>query len=96
VRWISEEEGDGAGYDILSFDAKGTERLLEVKTTVGTHTTPFFLTENERLLSVERPKEFRLLRLYEFNRDPKAFELLPPLEHAVILKPAVHKASFGH
>ena len=23
VKWISEELGDGAGYDILSFDAKG-------------------------------------------------------------------------
>jgi hypothetical protein len=34
VRWISQEEGDGAGYDILSFDQKGRERFLEVKTTV--------------------------------------------------------------
>jgi hypothetical protein len=95
VRWISQEDGDGAGYDILSFDAAGAERLIEVKTTVGSHTTPFFLSENERLLSTERPKEFRLLRLYEFNREPKAFELVPPLEHAVILSPANYRASFG-
>jgi hypothetical protein len=38
VKWISQEEGDGAGYDILSFDHQGNERLLEVKTTVGYHT----------------------------------------------------------
>lgn len=95
VRWISEEEGDGAGYDILSFDAKGMERLLEVKTTVGSDTTPFFLSENERLLSTERPAEFRLLRLYDFNRKPRAFELLPPLEHAVILEPTIYRASFS-
>lgn len=95
VRWISEEDGDGSGYDILSFDAAGTERLLEVKTTIGNHMTPFFLSENERLLSTERPKEFRLLRLYEFNRNPKAFELVPPLEHVVILKPASYKVSFS-
>jgi Protein NO VEIN, C-terminal len=94
VRWISEEEGDGAGYDILSFDAKGAERLLEVKTTVGSDTTPFFLTENERLLSTERPNEFRLLRLYDFNRKPRAFELVPPLEHSVILRPAIYRAGF--
>jgi hypothetical protein len=31
VRWVSEELGDGAGYDILSFDATGKERLIEVK-----------------------------------------------------------------
>ena len=95
VRWVSEEEGDGAGYDILSFDAKGTERLLEVKTTIGGDTTPFFLTENERLLSTERPDKFKLLRLYDFNRKPKAFELVPPLDHVVILKPTIYRASFG-
>ncbi len=94
IRWVSEEDGDGAGYDILSFDAKGTERLLEVKTTIGDDTTPFFLTENERLLSTERPAEFKLLRLYNFNRKPRAFELVPPLEHAVILKPTIYRASF--
>lgn len=94
VRWISEEQGDGAGYDILSFDRRGRERLLEVKTTVGGGVTPFFLSENERLLSAERPDEFRLLRLYDFNRRPKAFELVPPLDHAVILRPTVYRASF--
>src|SRR5580658_8867394 len=35
VRWIAEEDGDGAGYDILSFDRTGRERLIEVKTTNG-------------------------------------------------------------
>lgn len=94
VRWISQEEGDGAGYDILSFAATGTERLLEVKTTVGGQKTPFYLSENERLLSNERPEAFRLFRLYEFNRQPKAFQLRPPLEHAVILTPALHRAAF--
>ena len=96
VRWISEEDGDGAGYDILSFDTTGKERLLEIKTTIGGSTTPFFLSENERVVSTERPKDFRLLRLYEFNRSPKAFELVPPLEHAVILKATNYRASFGN
>ena len=35
VKWISQELGDGAGYDILSFDITGKERLIEVKTTIG-------------------------------------------------------------
>jgi hypothetical protein len=96
VRWVSEEDGDGAGYDIRSFDKSGTERLLEVKTTMGSDTTPFFLTENERMLSTERPEEFRLFRLYDFNHKPRAFQLVPPLDHAVILRPAIYKASFGN
>jgi len=95
VRWISEEEGDGAGYDILSFSRSGRERLLEVKTTSGHSATPFYLTENERALSVERPDEFRLVRVYDFVRAPKAFELAPPLEQSVMLHPTNYRASFS-
>src|SRR6201985_964306 len=60
VKWISEELGDGAGYDILSFDAKGKERLVEVKTTVGADVTPFYITRNELSVATERPDAFRL------------------------------------
>lgn len=95
VRWVAEEDGDGAGYDILSFDATGHERLLEVKTTIGHGTTPFYLSENERRLSGERPEAFRLVRLYDFARTPRAFQLAPPLEQAVSLQPTNWRASFG-
>ena len=94
VKWISKEEGDGAGYDILSFSDSGDARLLEVKTTTGHQYTPFYLTENERQLSVERADEFRLLRLYNFTREPKVFELRPPLEDLVTLWPISYRASF--
>ena len=79
IKWISQEEGDGAGYDILSFNTSGEERLLEVKTTPGHKYTPFYLTENERLLSIERPKEFRLMRLYNFGPSPKMMGWFVPL-----------------
>ncbi len=94
VKWVSQEEGDGEGYDILSFSDSGAERLLEVKTTTGYRYTPFYLTENERLLSQERPQEFRLMRLYDFIRQPRVFRLAPPLEESVVLKPASYRASF--
>jgi hypothetical protein len=35
VRWVADIDGDGAGFDVLSFDPAGNERLLEVKTTNG-------------------------------------------------------------
>ena len=35
VRWVSEEDGDGAGYDIASFGPDGRARLIEVETTNG-------------------------------------------------------------
>lgn len=94
IRWVSEEDGDGAGYDIASFDAQGRERLIEVKATVGHMTTPFFLTENERAFSAERPDAFRLMRIYDFVRTPRAFELAPPLDACLLLRPAVYRASF--
>jgi hypothetical protein len=94
VRWVSQEDGDGAGYDILSFDPAGRERLLEVKTTMGGATTPFFISENERSLSDERPEAFRLVRLYDFRRSPSAFELRPPLTDSVILRTQSYRASF--
>jgi hypothetical protein len=94
VRWISQEEGDGAGYDILSFDQKGRERFLEVKTTVGSQTAPFYLTRNELSFSKERPMEFRICRLYDFSKIPRMFEIAPPLDKFVHLEPLSFEASF--
>ncbi|MGQ3028033.1 MAG: DUF3883 domain-containing protein [Ferrovibrionaceae bacterium] len=94
VRWVSDIEGDGAGYDILSFDPSGAERLIEVKTTTGGQFTPFFLSENERSLAEERSDAFRLRRLYDFSQQPRAFDLVPPLEGKILLRPVSYRASF--
>jgi hypothetical protein len=93
VRWISEDEGDGAGYDIHSFDPSGSERLIEVKTTRGGNTTPFYLTRNENDVAAERPDAFRLYRLYDFSRRPGLFTLTPPLETVLQLEPLTYRAS---
>ena len=95
VKWISQEVGDGAGYDILSFDHQGNERLVEVKTTVGIDTTPFYITRNELSLSSERPEAFRLCRVFDFSTHPRMFELAPPLENLVHLSPLSYEASFS-
>jgi hypothetical protein len=94
LEWTSEVRGDGAGYDIRSFELDGKERLIEVKTTNGSALTPFFLSENERAFSEERPDAFRLLRLHDFREKPTAFELMPPLDQWVKLMPANYRASF--
>ncbi|BCG76993.1 DUF3883 domain-containing protein [Mesorhizobium sp. 113-3-3] len=94
VRWVSAEDGDGAGYDIRSFDLAGRERLIEVKTTTGHKQTPFLLSENERSFSEERPDAFRLVRLFDFARQPRAFELAPPLDKSVLLTAATWRAQF--
>ena len=94
VRWVSKEEGDGAGYDIASFTPAGENRLLEVKTTRGWDRTPFYISRNELAVSEARREEWRLLRLWDFSREPKAFELVPPLDAHVCLMPAAFQARF--
>lgn len=94
LEWTSQERGDGAGYDIHSFDLDGKDRLIEVKTTNGGARTPFYLSENERAFSEERPAAFKLLRLHDFRDTPGGFELVPPLSKWVRLKPTVYRASF--
>lgn len=94
IRWVSEEDGDGAGYDIHSFEPDGRERLIEVKTTNGHAQTPFFISANERAFSEERPDAFRLLRVYDFVREPCAFEIQPPLENWVKLSTTSYRAGF--
>ncbi len=94
VRWISKEDGDGAGYDIRSYTAQGEERWLEVKTTNGPNTTPFWISRNELRISEQNPTPFRLVRLYHFSRTPAAYRLHPPLSDHVHLIATQYRASF--
>lgn len=94
VRWVSEEDGDGAGYDIQSFAPNGSVRLIEVKTTNGWERTPFHISRNELAVAEENREEWNLLRLWDFSRRPKAFELQSPLDAHVTLTPTTFQASF--
>jgi hypothetical protein len=95
IRWVAAEDGDGAGYDVLSFDAQGRERLIEVKTTNGSARTPFFLTRNEREVADERAHDWRLYRVHQFAKDPRVFTVAPPLEDVMCLRAETWRASFG-
>jgi hypothetical protein len=94
ICWVSEEDGDGAGYDIASFDSDGRQRLIEVKTTKGWERTPFHISRNELAVADQRREEWCLFRLWNFARTPKAFELRPPLDAHVSLTATSFQASF--
>ncbi len=94
IRWISEEDGDGAGFDIASFEPGGRPRRIEVKTTNGWERTPFHISRNELAAAEEWRSEWCLLRLWNFSREPRAFELHPPLEAHVSLTAMSFQASF--
>lgn len=94
VRWVAAEDGDGAGYDVLSFEPDGRECLIEVKTTNGSARTPFFLRRNECALAKERPMDWRIYRVHLFAKNPRIFTISPPLEGVVNLRPETWRASF--
>lgn len=95
VRWVSEEEGDGAGYDIASYTLEERPRLIEVKTTNGWDRTPFHITRNELAVADANRSDWCLFRLWDFSRTPKAFELRPPLDAHVSLTPTTFLAGFA-
>lgn len=94
IRWVAAEDGDGAGYDILSFEPNGEERLIEVKTTNGAAKTPFFITRNEQEVSRAHVQTWRLYRVHLFAQTPRIFTLAPPLEAVLHLRPEAWRASF--
>jgi len=95
VRWIADLDGDGAGFDILSFEPEGAERLLEVKTTCGAARTPFYISRNELSLAERRPEEFRLVRVHQFANDPRIFVLEPPLPQHLCFEPVAFRAGWN-
>ena len=95
VKWVSRDEGDGAGYDVRSFTAEGMDRLIEVKTTNSNWVrTPFHITSNELEVAKKRSNDWRLFRLWNFADEPRAFELCPPLERHVSLFATSYEARF--
>lgn len=73
IRWISKEEGDGAGFDILSRNLNGTDKYIEVKTTKLGKETPIFFSKNELDFSVEKSSDFHLYRLFDFEEQARMF-----------------------
>lgn len=73
IEHTSRVRGDGEGYDILSFEESGRERLIEVKTTKYGRETPFFVSTNEKNVSEARSDQYHLYRLYSFRVEPRLF-----------------------
>ena len=94
VRWVALEDGDGAGFDILSFEPNGRECLIEVKTTNGAAKTPFFLTRNENETAAARADVWHLYRVHLFAQSPRIFTIKPPLDASLHLRPEAWRASF--
>lgn len=60
-------QGDGAGYDIRSFNEDGSVRYIEVKSTRGSLNTDFYMSPNEIKFSKQNAKSFYLYRVYDMG-----------------------------
>ncbi len=92
VKWVSKELGDGLGYDIRSFEPDGSEIFLEVKTTTGGRATPFFVSNNEVMVSGEKGDSYRLIRVFNFPDQPRFFTLSGDLTEVLQLEPTSFRA----
>ena len=75
IEHTSKVRGDHEGYDILSFEDSGAERLIEVKTTKYGSDTPFFVTRNELMVSERNADLYQVYRLFSFRQAPRLYTL---------------------
>jgi hypothetical protein len=94
LRWISRDEGDGTGYDILSKNENGSDRFIEVKTTKLSKETPIFLTSNERAFASAKGDDFFLYRVFNFGKRPKIFIKQGSYEKFCIIQPTQFRGYF--
>jgi hypothetical protein len=92
VQHVAASQGDHLGYDILSYEESGRERLIEVKTTQFGPMTPFYATRNEVNVSTELSDRYQLYRIYSFARDARLFALEGAIGSQCELTPIIFSA----
>ena len=95
IEHVSVSKGDGMGYDILSFEADGREKYIEVKTTAFGKETPFFVSRGEMQFARDNPDRFHLYRLFEFRKAPKLFDLPGAVETHCFVNPISFVCTFS-
>lgn len=92
VRWVSDELGDGLGYDIEAYGPDGQPLYVEVKTTNGPISAPFLISANEVRASSEIGDRYSIYRVFDFAGDPRVYILQGPVEITCHLVPQIFKA----
>jgi Domain of unknown function (DUF3883) len=93
IEHTAKVRGDYAGFDILSFEVNGAERLIEVKTTKYGKATPFFATSNEVLVSELNPTQYSIYRLFTFAAKPRFYQLQGAISSTCRITPSGYLAS---
>ncbi len=93
VEHVARTQGDGLGFDVLSFDLEGRERFIEVKTTRFAKETPFYISSGEVRFARQNPDRFSLCRVFDFRREPRCFTLPGRVEDHCTLDPVSFRCS---
>lgn len=94
IEHVSEELGDGTGYDVRSFDERGRDLFIEVKTTRFRKESPFFISSNEVRFSEEHADSYSLYRVYGLNQKPRLFTLPGDVKKSCHLSATNFRATF--
>lgn len=95
IEHVALTQGDGAGFDIRSFEADGSDRFIEVKTTKYGKHSPFFISAKELRFSEKHQDDYHLHRVFQFRNDPHLFSLPGAVSENFILSPTEYRASFS-
>lgn len=93
IEHTAKVRGDSEGYDILSFEESGRERLIEVKTTKYGSQTPFYVSRNEVAVSKRESESYHLYRLFDFREAPRLYTLPGAIESTCLLSPTTYLAA---
>lgn len=93
IEHVSQTRGDGLGYDIVSYEETGRERLIEVKTTNFGVMTPFFASAREVNVSESEAQSYYLYRVFKFRDAPRVFSLPGSLRQTCDLDPTEYRAN---
>lgn len=72
---VSVENGDGDGYDILSYDLAGNPKYIEVKGTKNKKNVNFFVTAKEVQASKEHEEQYYLYRVFDLEADVPSLKI---------------------
>lgn len=95
IEHVSTTQGDGLGFDVLSFEKDGRERLIEVKTTTFGELTPFYVSRNELARSRQDAEQYHLYRVFDFRDRPKLFSISGQIDQNCQLNPVTYLASLA-
>lgn len=93
IEHVAKTRGPSDGFDVLSFETTGQERLIEVKTTRYGAETPFFISRNELAVSEDRSAQYQLYRVFRFGPETKLFQLPGAVSESCRLLPSQYIAT---